>query len=143
MDGLPHPGSRIGYLGRQAGPYPGKPARADLEGQTRETRMRLSCLHNCATPPPAPVFAAFTAAFCHDGGCAALAIGSYESFRRRFVAPEEITLPSGKPIDQIVVDVFRRASNQQTVFDLFGVLVLRPAIASFAERNFVPLRGFV
>jgi len=59
------------------------------------------------------------------------------------MATKEITLPTGKPINQVVVDVFRRTSNQQTVFDLFGVFVLRPAIASFAERDFVPLRGLV
>ena len=37
VDGSAHPGGRIRYLGRQAGLYPGKPSRADLEGKTRET----------------------------------------------------------------------------------------------------------
>jgi hypothetical protein len=46
VDGSAHPGGRIRYLGRQAGLYPGKTSRADLEGKTRETRMRLCFFHN-------------------------------------------------------------------------------------------------
>src|SRR5262245_4951146 len=67
----------------------------------------------------------------------------YQSLRRRFVAAQQIALPTREPANQIVVDVFRRASNQKTVFDFFGVFVLSPAIASFAERDFVPLRRLV
>jgi hypothetical protein len=46
VDGSAYPGGRIRYLGRQAGLYPGKTSRANLEGKTRETRMRLCFFHN-------------------------------------------------------------------------------------------------
>src|SRR5262245_24935595 len=67
----------------------------------------------------------------------------YQSLRRRLVAAEQIALPTREPTDQIVVDIFRRASDQKTVFDLFGVFVLGPAVASLAKRDFVPLRGLM
>src|SRR5262249_26988012 len=67
----------------------------------------------------------------------------YQSLRRRFVAAQQIALPTREPANQVVVDIFRRAPDQKTVFDFFGVFVLSPAVASFAERNFVPLRGLV
>src|SRR6266542_6468139 len=67
----------------------------------------------------------------------------YKSLRRRLVAAEQIALPTREPANQIVVDIFRRAPDQKTVFDFFGVFVLRPAVASLAERNFVPLCGLV
>src|ERR1700730_15168821 len=69
--------------------------------------------------------------------------GSHKSVGRRLVATEEIALPTREPADQIVVDIFRRTSDQETVFDFFGVFVLSPAVASLAERHFVPLRGLV
>src|SRR6516225_5509272 len=67
----------------------------------------------------------------------------YQSLRRRLVAAEQIALPTRQPANQIVVDIFRRAPDQKTVFDFFGVFVLGPAVASLAERNFVPLCGLV
>src|SRR5262249_55198566 len=67
----------------------------------------------------------------------------YQSLRRRLVAAEQIALPTRKPANQIVVDIFRRTSDQETVFDFFGVFVLRPAVASLAERDFVPLCGLM
>src|SRR5215475_14860620 len=67
----------------------------------------------------------------------------YQSLRRRFVTAEQIALPTREPANQIVVDIFRRASDQKTAFDFFGVFVLSPAVASFAERDFVPLCGLV
>src|SRR5262249_50867422 len=67
----------------------------------------------------------------------------YQSLRRRFVAAEQIAFPTREPADQIVVDIFGRASDQKTVFDFFGVFVLSPAVASLAERDFVPLCGLV
>src|SRR5262245_35482218 len=67
----------------------------------------------------------------------------YQSLRRRFVTAEQIALPTRKPANQIVVDIFRRASDQKTVFDFFGVFVLSPAVASLAERDFVPLCGLM
>src|SRR5215469_11098675 len=67
----------------------------------------------------------------------------YQSLRRRLVAAEQIALPTREPANQVVIDVFRRTPDQKTVFDFFGVFVLRPAVASFAERNFVPLCGLV
>src|SRR5215510_4722286 len=67
----------------------------------------------------------------------------YQSLRRRLVAAEQIALPTREPANQVVVDVFRRASDQKTVFDFFGVFVLSPAVASLAERHFVPLRSLV
>ena len=59
------------------------------------------------------------------------------------MAAEQIALPTREPANQIVVDIFRRASDQETVFDFFGVFVLSPTVASLAERDFVPLRGLV
>src|SRR5262245_15967076 len=67
----------------------------------------------------------------------------YQALRRRLVAAEQIALPTREPANQVVVDIFRRAPDQKTVFDFFGVFVLSPAIASFAERDFVPLRSLV
>src|SRR5262249_30017685 len=67
----------------------------------------------------------------------------YQSLRRRFVTAEQIALPTREPANQVVVDVFRRTPDQKTVFDFFGVCVLSPAVASLAERDFVPLRGLV
>src|SRR5215470_1607001 len=67
----------------------------------------------------------------------------YQSLRRRLVAAEQIALPTREPANQIVVDIFRRPSDQETIFDFFGVFVLSPAVASFAERDFVPLCGLV
>src|SRR5262249_39051857 len=67
----------------------------------------------------------------------------YQSLRRRLVPAEQIALPTREPANQIVVDIFRRASDQKTAFDFFGVFVLSPAVASFAERDFVPLCGLV
>src|SRR5262249_5128206 len=67
----------------------------------------------------------------------------YQSLRRRLVAAEQIALPTRQPANQIVVDIFRRAPDQKTVFDFFGVFVLGPAVASLAERNLVPLCGLV
>src|SRR6266540_6002824 len=68
---------------------------------------------------------------------------SHQSLRRRLVAAEQVALPTREPANQIVVDIFRRASDQETVFDFFGVFVLSPAVASLAERDFVPLCGLV
>src|SRR6516225_8662090 len=68
---------------------------------------------------------------------------SHKSLWRRLVATEEIALPSREPADQIVIDIFRRASDQQTVPDFLGILILSPAVASLAERDFVPLCGLV
>src|SRR5215469_1861577 len=68
---------------------------------------------------------------------------SHKSLRRRLVTTEEIALPTRESADQIVIDVFRRASDQKTIFDFFGVFVLSPAVASLAERDFVPLCGLV
>src|SRR5262249_3748607 len=65
---------------------------------------------------------------------------SDKSFRRGLVAAKEIALPARKPIDQIVVDVFRRASNEEAISDFLAVFVLRPTVAAFAKRDFVPLR---
>src|SRR5262249_28123918 len=48
-----------------------------------------------------------------------------------------------EPANQIIVNIFRRTSDQQTVFDFFGVFVLGPAVASLAKRDFVPLRGLM
>ena len=59
------------------------------------------------------------------------------------MAAEQIALPTRQPANQIVVDIFRRAPDQKTVFDFFGVFVLGPAVASLAERDLVPLRGLV
>src|SRR6516225_3290832 len=70
-------------------------------------------------------------------------LASHKSLRRRLVTTEEIALPTREPADQIVIDVFRRTSDQKTIFDFFGVFVLSPAVASLAERNFVPLCGLV
>src|SRR3989442_2314205 len=67
----------------------------------------------------------------------------YQSLRRRLVAAEQIALPTREPANQVVVHIFRRTPDQKTVFDFFGVFVLRPAVASLAERDFVPLRGLV
>src|SRR5215471_3503013 len=67
----------------------------------------------------------------------------YQSLRRRFVAAQQIALPTREPANQVVVDIFRRAPDQKTVFDFFGVFVLGPAVASLAERDFVPLRGLM
>src|SRR6516165_5167524 len=67
----------------------------------------------------------------------------YQSLWRRLVASKQIPLPTREPANQIVVDIFRRAPDQKAVFDFFGVLVLGPAVASFAERDFVPLCGLV
>src|SRR5262245_22250543 len=67
----------------------------------------------------------------------------YQSLRRRLVAAEQIALPTREPANQIVVDIFRRAPDQKTIFDFFGVFVLGPAVASLAERDFVPLYGLV
>src|SRR5215813_7499038 len=67
----------------------------------------------------------------------------YQSLRRRLVAAKQIALPTRQPANQIVVDIFRRAPDQKTVFDFFGVFVLGPAVASLAERDFVPLCGLV
>src|SRR5262245_35045959 len=67
----------------------------------------------------------------------------YQSLRRRLVAAEQIALPTREPANQVVVDVFRRTPDQKTIFDFFGVFVLRPTVASLAERDFVPLRGLV
>src|SRR5262249_41618644 len=67
----------------------------------------------------------------------------YQSLRRRLVAAEQIALPTREPANQVVVDVFWRAPDQKTVFDFFGVFVLSPAVASLAERDFVPLRSLV
>src|SRR5262245_45130002 len=67
----------------------------------------------------------------------------YQSLRRRLVAAEQIALPTREPANQIVVDIFRRAPDQKTIFDFFGVFVLGPAVASLAERDFVPLCGLV
>src|SRR5262249_35136331 len=67
----------------------------------------------------------------------------YQSLRRRLVAAEQIALPTREPANQVVVDIFRRTPDQKTIFDFFGVFVLRPAVASFAERDFVPLRSLV
>src|SRR5215467_15256754 len=68
---------------------------------------------------------------------------SHKSLRRRLVATEEIALPTREPADQIIIDIFRRASDQETVLDFLGILVLSPAVASLAERDFVPLCGLV
>src|SRR6516162_4793084 len=67
----------------------------------------------------------------------------YQSLRRRLVAAEQIALPTREPANQIVVDVFWRAPDQETVFDFFAIFVLSPAVASLAERDFVPLCGLV
>src|SRR5262249_12552078 len=67
----------------------------------------------------------------------------YQSLRRRLVAAEQIALPTRKPANQVVVDIFRRTSDQKTVFDFFAVFVLSPAVASLAERDFVPLCGLM
>src|SRR5262249_24663729 len=67
----------------------------------------------------------------------------YQSLRRRLVATEQIALPTRETANQVVVDIFRRTPDQTTVFDFFGVFVLSPAVASFAERDFVPLCGLV
>src|SRR5262249_55027560 len=67
----------------------------------------------------------------------------YQSLRRRLVAAEQIALPTREPANQVVVDIFRRAADQEAVFDFFGVFVLSPAVASLAERDFVPLCGLV
>src|SRR5262249_41074628 len=67
----------------------------------------------------------------------------YQSLRRRLVAAEQIALPTREPANQIVVDIFRRTPDQETVFDFFGVFVLGPAVTSLAERDFVPLGGLV
>src|SRR5215831_3090643 len=67
----------------------------------------------------------------------------YQSLRRRLVAAEQIALPTREPANQIVVNIFRRPSDQKTIFDFFGVFVLSPAVASLAERDFVPLCGLV
>src|SRR5215831_10531510 len=67
----------------------------------------------------------------------------YQSLRRRLVAAEQIALPTREPANQVVVDIFRRTPDQKTVFDFFGVFVLSPAVASFAERDFVPLCSLV
>src|SRR5262245_30182270 len=67
----------------------------------------------------------------------------YQSLRRRLVAAEQIALPTREPANQVVVDIFRRTSDQETVFDFFGVFVLGPAVASLAERDFVPLCGLM
>src|SRR5215468_10817983 len=67
----------------------------------------------------------------------------YQSLRRRLVATEQIALPTREPANQIVVDIFRRTPDQKTVSDFFGVFVLGPAVASLAERDFVPLRSLV
>src|SRR5262245_24789714 len=67
----------------------------------------------------------------------------YQSLRRRLVAAEQIALPTREPAKQVVVDIFRRAPDQKTVYVYFGVFVLSPAVASFAERDFVPLCGLV
>src|SRR5215472_6901394 len=67
----------------------------------------------------------------------------YQSLRRRLVAAEQIALPTREPANQIVINIFRRASDQKTIFDFFAVFVLSPAVASLAERDFVPLCSFV
>jgi len=101
--------------------------------------MRLSCLHNCATPLPRRVLAGLPKAF-FTVAIAPVSRSAHTSPSGGGLCHQGDYPPTGKPINQVVVDVFRRTSNQQTVFDLFGVFVLRPAIASFAERDFVPLR---
>src|SRR5262249_3259203 len=68
---------------------------------------------------------------------------SHKSLRRRLVATGGIALPTRKPADQIVIDIFRRTSDQETVLDFLAILVLSPAVASLAERNFVPLCSLV
>src|SRR5215467_7296329 len=68
---------------------------------------------------------------------------SHKSLRRRLVATEEIALPSREPANQIVIDIFRRTSDQETVLDFLGILVLSPAVASLTKRDFVPLCGLV
>src|SRR5215471_3829964 len=67
----------------------------------------------------------------------------YQSLRRRLVAAEQIALPTREPANQIIVDIFRRTSDQKPAFDFFGVFVLSPAVTSLAERDFVPLCGLV
>src|SRR5215475_10534071 len=67
----------------------------------------------------------------------------YQSLRRRLVAAEQIALPTREPANQIVIYIFRRTSDQKTVLYFLGILVLSPAVASLAERDFVPLRGLM
>src|ERR1700720_3321798 len=67
----------------------------------------------------------------------------HQPLGRRLVAAEKIAFPARKPIDQVVVDVLRRFANEQAVPDFFAVFVLRPAIASLAERNLIPLLGLM
>src|SRR5262249_19949439 len=67
----------------------------------------------------------------------------YQSLPRPLMSAEQIALPTREPANQIVVDIFRGASDQETIFDFFGVFVLSPAVASLAERDFVPLCGLV
>src|SRR5262249_32791349 len=64
-------------------------------------------------------------------------------FRRRLVAAQQVAGPAREPVDQVVVGVLRRTADQHAVLDLFRVLVLRPAVATLAERDFVPLSGLV
>src|SRR2546430_15797540 len=76
-------------------------------------------------------------------GACLVTLSLYQSLRRRLVAAEQIAFPTREPANQVVVDIFRRAPDQETVFDFFGVFVLSPAVASLAERDFVPLCGLV
>src|SRR5437763_3515858 len=63
--------------------------------------------------------------------------------RRRLVSAQKDALPVTDAIDCVVVGVFGRTADQKAVPDLLLVLVLRPAVARFAERHFVPLAGLV
>src|SRR6185437_12620579 len=68
---------------------------------------------------------------------------SHKLRRRRLVPAEEITLPILEAIDRVVIRVFRRPADKEPVAHLFLVIVLRPAVAWLAKRDFVPLAGLV
>ena len=59
------------------------------------------------------------------------------------MSPEQVTLPAAELVEQVIVDVFWRSTDQQAVTDLLGILILSPPVTAFAKWYLIPLLGFV